>query len=234
MPAHQPRNPKAPTWIEGPDQRRRRCPARRSIHEPRTTNHFLAGFTLVETMVVLAIISLVAVTTLPDLLQVRRRSDHLRLTRQIASDTLACRIAALTGCRNVGLVFAQQHGKWYYTMVADRDGDGVSRRDFTAGVDTPLGPKTWLEFLSYDVLVGVPRGWRVPDPAGAGQLSEDGMRTGNSNIISFSHLGHATPCTVYFNDGRERMLAVRINGSSGVIRVLAWQRGWEAWREVVL
>jgi hypothetical protein len=185
-------------------------------------------------MVALALVALIAAMTLPDLLYLRRRSDHLRLARQIAADTLACRVAALTSCRNVGLVFAQQHGKWYYTMVADRDGDGVSRRDFTAGIDLPLGPKTWLEFLSYDVLVGVPPGWRVPDPGGPGLLRQDGMRTGNSNIISFSRLGHATPCTVYFNDGRERMLAVRINGSSGVIRVLEWRRGWEAWREAAI
>ena len=182
----------------------------------------------------LGLVALMAAMTVPNWIGVRRRADHQRLTRQIAHDTLACRIAALTGCRNVGLVFAQQHGKWYYTMVADRDGDGVSRRDFTTGVDTPLGPKTWLEFLSYDVLVGVPRGWRVPDPSGTGLLPEDGMRTGNSNIISFSHLGHATPCTVYFNDGRERMLAVRINGSSGVIRALEWRKGWPEWREAMI
>ena len=194
--------------------------------------HRAAGFTLLEAIVVLAIVALMAAMTLPDLIGVRRRADHQRLTRQIAHDTLGCRIAALTSCRNVGLVFAQADGKWYYTMVADRDGDGVSRRDFTAGVDAPLGPKTWLEFLSYDVRVGVPPTWNVPDPGGSGLLPADGMRTGNSNIISFSHLGHATPCTVYFNDGRERMLAVRINGSSGVIRALEWRKGWREWREI--
>lgn len=182
----------------------------------------------------LALLALIAGMALPNLLEVRRRFDHVRLARQIAKDTLMSRMAALTSCRNVGLVFAQEHGKWYYTMVADHDADGVSRKDFKAGVDRPLGPKTWLEFLSYDVRVGVPPAWRVPDPSGSGYLPQDGMRTGNSDIISFSHLGHATPCTVYFNDGRERMLAIRINGSSGVIRALQWRRGWEEWREVQL
>ena len=226
------------TPLRAPESTRSTAPptirfAARSSREPRASNHLPPGFTLLESMVVLAIVALLATLTVPGLLQLRRREDHLRLTRQIARDTLACRVAALTGCRNVGLVFAQAHGKWYYSMVADRDGDGVSRRDFTAGVDTALGPRTWLEFLAYDVRVGVPPGWRVPDPGGGGFLPEDGMRTGNANIISFSHLGHATPCTVYLNDGRERMLAVRVNGSSGVIRALEWRRGWSEWRETV-
>jgi type II secretory pathway pseudopilin PulG len=211
-------------------------PARSASHVLRVTGHGprVSGFTLLEALVVLGLVALIAALTIPDLIGVRRRADHRRLTRQIAHDTLGCRIAALTSCRSVGLVFSQAHGKWYYTMVADRDGDGVSRRDLAAGVDTPLGPRTWLEFLSYDVGVGVPLAWRVPDPAGSGFLPADGMRTGNSNIISFSPLGHATPCTVYFNDGRERMLAVRINGSSGMIRALEWRKGWTQWREITL
>ncbi len=209
-----------------------------TAHGPRATAHASApcqrGFTLFEALVSLCILGLVAAMALPNLLEVRRRLDHQRLARQIAHEALQCRIAALTSCRNVGLVFAQQHGKWYYTMVEDRDGDGVSRKDFEKGIDRPLGPKTWLEFLNYDVKVGVPEGWHVPEPGGTGQLPPDGMRTGNSNIISFSHLGHATPCTVYINDGRERMLAIRINGVSGLIRALQWRRGWERWQEVAL
>jgi prepilin-type N-terminal cleavage/methylation domain-containing protein len=209
-----------------------------TAHGPLSTVHASRprqrGFTLLEAMVSLCLLGLMAAIAAPNLIEVRRRFDHQRLARQIAHDTMACRIAALTGCRNVGLVFAQEHGKWYYTMVGDRDGDGVSRKDFQADVDRPLGPKTWLEFLNYDVKVGVPAAWRVPDPGGDGLLPPDGMRTGNSDIISFSHLGHATPCTVYINDGRERVLAIRINGSSGVIRALLWRRGWREWQEVVL
>jgi prepilin-type N-terminal cleavage/methylation domain-containing protein len=207
-------------------------------HGPLTTDHasppFERGFTLFELMVSLCILGLMAAAVAPNLIEVRRRFDHQRLARQIAHDTLLCRMEALTGCRNVGLVFAQQSGKWYYTMVADRDGDGVSRKDFLAGVDQPLGPKTWLEFMNYDVKVGVPASWHVPDPSGSGLLPPDGMRTGNSDIISFTHLGNATPCTVYINDGKERMLAIRINGTTGVIRALLWRRGWDKWREVTL
>jgi hypothetical protein len=210
--------------------------AAQSAHGPRSTAHASphAGFTALELAVVLGLICLMAAMAVPNLIEVRRRFDHQRLARQIAHDAWQCRIEALTSCRNVGLVFAEEHDRWFYTMVADRDADGVSRKDFLAGVDVPLGPKTWLEFISYDVRVGVPASWRVPDPGGSGILPPDGMRTGNSNIISFTPLGHATPCTVYINDGRERILAIRVNGSTGMIRALLWRRGWNDWREVVL
>jgi prepilin-type N-terminal cleavage/methylation domain-containing protein len=209
---------------------------RTTAHGPGSPTHASRerGFTLFETMVSLCILGLMLAIAAPNLFEVRRRLDHQRLARQIAHDALLCRMEALTSCRYVGLVFAQESGKWYYTMVADLDSDGVSRKDFQAGVDRPLGPRTWLEFLNYDVQVGVPAAWRVPDPGGDGTLPPDGMRTGNSNIISFSRLGHATPCTVYINDGRDRMLAIRVNGETGVIRALQWRRGWHSWAEVVL
>jgi hypothetical protein len=119
-------------------------------------------------------------------------------------------------------------------MVADGNFNGVSRQDFLAGRDRTLGVRTWLEFLSAGTKVGVPDTWRVPDPGGNGFLPPDGLRIGRSNIISFTSTGHATPCSVYFNDGRERMLAVRINGTSGLVRTLEWRKGWRRWQDVRL
>lgn len=193
-----------------------------------------AGLSLVEVLVVLAVVTLAVTITAPDLFRVHRNLDFARLAKQVAGDTWRCRMEALTTCRNVGLIFAEQRGRWYYTMVADGNLNGVSRRDFLTGRDRPLGGRVWLEFLSAGTRVGVPEGWRVPDPSGKGTLPPDGLRSGRSNIISFSSLGHATPSSVYFNDGRERMLVIRVNGGLGVIRTLEWRRGWRGWREVKL
>jgi prepilin-type N-terminal cleavage/methylation domain-containing protein len=191
------------------------------------------GYSLPEVLVVIALAALLLAAAGIDLSFVRRHDDLHRLGRQLLADTLHCRIAALTGRRNVGLVFAMERDKWFYCMVEDRDGDGVSRRDWAGGRDVAIGPRVWLEFLSQGARVGVPNGWAVPDPSGRGVLpADDGLRLGEAAIVSFTPRATSTPSTVYFHDGRERMLAVRVPGSTGKVRMLEWRRGWPRWQEV--
>jgi prepilin-type N-terminal cleavage/methylation domain-containing protein len=192
------------------------------------------GMTLIETLAVLAILAMAVTITVPDLLKVHRDVNFVRLARQVAGDAWRCRMEALTSCRNVGLIFCEEQGRWYYTMVADGNWNGVSRADFLGGRDKAINSRVWLEFLSAGTRVGVPVGWRVPDPSGDGVLPADGLRIGRSNIISFSPQGNATPCSVYFNDGRERLLCIRMSGELGRIRTLEWRRGWPRWVEVTL
>ncbi len=192
------------------------------------------GVSLLEVVVVLAIMGLVLAIADSDLFVVQRSVNLVRLARQIDMDARMCHAEALTGCRSVGLIFFQEKDKWLYRMVVDGNINGISRSDFLKGIDKPLGPKVCLEFLSAGTRVGVPVGWRVPDPGGSGFLESDGMRIGRSRIISFSARGTATPCSIYFNDGVSRMLAVRVNGEIGRVRALQWRRGWPQWREVVL
>jgi len=192
------------------------------------------GFSVSEALVVLALFALAVAVALPNLAETRRKTDLQRLARQVAADALRARMEALWSCRNVGLVFAEQEGRPYYVMVADGNANGVSRQDFLRNIDRALGPRIWLEFLSAGTRLGVPREWQVPDPSGGGTLGEQGLRAGRAAIISFSRTGHATPSSVYFNDGRERVLAVRVHGGLGRIRPLLWQRGWSQWREVRL
>jgi prepilin-type N-terminal cleavage/methylation domain-containing protein len=192
------------------------------------------GFSLAELLVVVALVAMTAAVAAPNLGESRRTFDLQRVTRQIAQDGLRCRMEALTSYRNVGLVFAEDHGRPYYTMVMDGDGDGISRADFLRGIDKAIGPKVWVEFLSGGTHLGVPPGWRVPDPGGRGVLPSAGLRLGLSNIISFSEQGHATACSVYFNDGIDRVLAVRIGSDWGRLRVLQWRRGWREWVEIRL
>jgi prepilin-type N-terminal cleavage/methylation domain-containing protein len=191
-----------------------------------------SGFSFIEILVVLVILSLAVAIAMPNLFRVQRTVDLRRLAGQIATDAMMCRREALTASRNVALVFDQEDGRWFYQMVADSNWNGVSRRELADGIDKPIGPRIWLEFLSAGARVGVPSEWCVPDPSGSGTIDGSGLRIGLSAIISFSARGTATPCSVYFNDGDTRMLAVRIAGQFTRIRTLEWQRGWAAWKEM--
>jgi prepilin-type N-terminal cleavage/methylation domain-containing protein len=193
-----------------------------------------SGYSLIEALAVLAIVGMAIAVAVPNLQDFERTQDLARLARQIAADALRCRMEALTTCRNVGLVFGDVEDRSYYVMVADGDRDGVSRADFVRGVDKALGPKVWVHFLSLGARLGVPAAWNVPDPSGGGTIAGRGLRIGTSGIISFSHTGGATPASVYFNDGRERMLVVRVNGELGRVRAMVWCRGWERWHEIKL
>lgn len=193
------------------------------------------GVSALDMLVTVAILGIVLAMVIPNFSTVRRQGDVERLARQVRQAVLSCRIQAITGGRNVGLVFAQGRGGWHYTMAEDLDGDGVSRRDLETGVDRPLSPRVWLKFLCSDAGVGVPAGWRVPDPSGSGWLPAGaGLRIGRAEIVSFAAAGGATPSTIYFNDATTRMVAVRIHGGMGRIRVLEWRHGWERWREMPL
>lgn len=191
------------------------------------------GVGLTDMVVAAGLLAIGMTIALPNLVEVRRRAALDRLARTLAGHTALCRIRAIDTWRRAGLVFSRQGGRWSFTPVLDGDGDGVSRRDLEGGVDNALAPSVPIDALCPGAGIGVPADWRVPRPDGRGVLDlADGVAAGRNDIISFSPLGDATPATVYFNDGRARVLAVRIYGPTARIRVLEWRLGWKRWRQV--
>jgi type II secretory pathway pseudopilin PulG len=191
------------------------------------------GGSLIEGLVALALVGLGMAVALPNLISFRGKTSLELLARHLVSDAVRCRAAAINRRCNVGLMFGEERGAYYYNVVADGNGNGVSRRDVQRRRDTVIGPRVWIDRLCRGAKLGVPSGWRVPDPGGSGRLRPgDGLHAGRSAILSFSPLGDATPASVYLNDGRERMLAVRVYGGTARVRVLEWRRGWQGWRRV--
>ena len=193
------------------------------------------GYTLVDGMVAVALLALAALVAIPNLERARRNAGLEGICRTLAATAHLCRLRALNAGRNAGLVFVKAGGRWSFTPAIDGDGDGVSRRDVERGIDQPMGPTVRLEALCQGATIGVPAGWRVPNPTGRGWLrAGDGLAAGRSDIISFSATGDATPATVYVNDGRSRLLAVRVYGGTARVRVLEWRAGWTAWRRLAI
>ncbi len=198
----------------------------------RTEN---GGVSVVELLVVLVLLGIVVAAAAPNLLRQRSGAEMRYLATRVRADVLRCRFEALVRSRNVGLVFGEEGGRWFYSVVLDGNGNGVSRRDHENGVDEEIGARVWLSSFSSDIGMGIPVDWHVPDPGGRGFLSSDrGLRAGRARIVSFSPQGHGTPSTLYFHDGAERMVAVRIYGGTGRVRALHWSRGWQRWKPMPL
>ncbi len=193
------------------------------------------GASVVDTLVALALVGLGLAVALPNLTSHRGQASLEAVARQLVADAIRCRAAAIGQRRSVALVFGQEGGSSFYRVVVDGDGDGVLQQDIRRGTDRRQGPRILIDELCRGARLGVPAGWAAPNPSGRGQLRPgDGLRAGRSSIISFSPLGDATPATVYINDGRERLLAVRIYGGTARVRVLEWRRGWSSWRRLPL
>jgi type II secretory pathway pseudopilin PulG len=194
---------------------------------------FERGATLVDLLAALSILAMAMAIAVPNLETARRRAGLDSIARTIIASLQLCRMQAFKCGRKAGLVFFHDGARWSFTPVVDGDGDGVSRKDLGRGIDAALAPTTWLDALSAGATLGVPKGWRVPDPSGHGRLhTSDGLAAGTSDIISFSALGDATPSSVYLNDGQRRMLALRIYGGTARVRILEWRRGWARWRQI--
>jgi type II secretory pathway pseudopilin PulG len=194
-----------------------------------------SGVSLLDSLVALALVGLGLAVALPNLASFRAQASLESVARQLVADAIRCRATAMAQRRSVALVFGQEGGSSFYGVVVDGDGDGVLHRDIARGTDRQVGPRILIDELCRGARLGVPAGWRVPNPSGRGQLRPgDGVRAGRANMVSFSPLGDATPATVYVTDGRERLLAVRIYGGTARVRVLEWRRGWSSWRRLPL
>ena len=181
------------------------------------------GFSLVETVVVVAIALLVAAMTLP-LFRAMFADAHLLGAGQAFRNQFRL-AASIAVRRNVytAIRFERRGVDVWYRTYQDGDRDGVRSDDIRSGRDPevagplPLatGPTIRVGFLK-----------DVPAiPPERGTLSGDPIRFGPSDTISFSPLGTATPGTFYLaGDGGQA--AVRVTGGSARVRLMIWRGSW--------
>jgi hypothetical protein len=79
---------------------------------------------------------------------------------------------------------------------------------------------------------GFPPGRPVRDPGDPRKLlsTDDPIRFNQSDLASFGPLGTSTPGSLYLTDGQSRLLAVRVYGRTGKVKVIAYDFDAEVWR----
>jgi Type II transport protein GspH len=190
------------------------------------------GFSVAELTVSLAVLSMLVFLSVPPLLEASG-DFRLRLAAQEAVVVMrGARSMAVRRSAYVAVRFrADANGRATWAVYVDGDGDGVLSRDIDSGRDRVLSPPRLLSPHDSGVMYGFPPGQVIPDPGSPRTRLhlEDPVRFNRSDMASFSALGESTPGSLYLTDGKRRLVAVRVFGRTGRVRVLTWNPKTRVW-----
>jgi type II secretory pathway pseudopilin PulG len=192
------------------------------------------GFQIAELVVAVALLSLLLVLGMPAL---SRMSAGLRLSlaaAELQGVLHSTRSLAIKLGTEVAVKFyprADGYATW--AVYRDGDGDGVLNRDITSGVDPQVTPPRPLEQLGRRLRFGFPPGEPARDPGDSSQrlpVNGDPIKFNTSDLASFGPLGTSTPGSLYLTDSQSRLMAVRVYGRTGKVKVIAYDFDAEVWR----
>jgi len=191
------------------------------------------GFTLPEALVALAIVGLAAGVGAPVYLEWAGRAPLAAAARELTAEYGAMRFRAVAQNRAQGLWFRRLQEGWGFQRVRDGNGNGLRVAELRSGVDEILDAVRFPQDRRGRATYGFVEGGPFPGvPPRAEPLvpSDDPIRFGRSDIVSFKGNGHASSGTVYLTDGRERMWAVVLYGRSGRVRAFRYDRREGRWK----
>jgi type II secretory pathway pseudopilin PulG len=190
------------------------------------------GMSLIEILLVLAVLAIVVAITLPDLAEIRGAAALGAASSRLKGLLFRCRAYAILNSRATAVVFEHRDdGSWRCFIAVDGDGDGIRTRDIHGLIDPVVGEVLHLD--GGGAGLGILQGEFVPDPSGRGRLRgdlDDPVRAGRGNIITFTARSTATPASIYLTDHRARMRVLRVYGGTGRVISRVWRSGWPKWR----
>lgn len=153
--------------------------------------------------------------------------------RALAGRMREAGVRAVTEQRSIGLVFAETGDGEPMSICADGDGDGVTRDDVLAGIDSCEAPlslrgdhgSAGLRSIPWPSVAGLP-------PAGRRLTRSDpAVRFGASRMAVFTSDGDATPGSLTISDGNAHLCAIVVSGAGARVRALCYDRRADNWRE---
>lgn len=188
------------------------------------------GFTLVELLVGAVLIATLTLIAVPPLMSASAKLRLRLAAAEVATTLYRARSEAIRLRHHVGIRFDRDDdGRVTFTLYRDMDGDGLRNADIRRGIDVPLAPPRRLD-LGRGIRFGFPRPAPRRDPSGRRLVRlGDPVRFNRSDLASFSPLGTSTPGSVYLTDHRGLLMAVRLLGRTGKVRIVTWDPETDTW-----
>jgi type II secretory pathway pseudopilin PulG len=202
------------------------------MEREQPTDSTVLGISLIEAVLVLAVLAIVVTAALPNFAEIRGAAALGAASSQLKGLLFRCRAYAIMNSRATAVVFEhREDGSWRCFIAVDGDGDGIRTRDIHGLVDPVVGEVLHLD--GGGAGLGILQNEFVPDPSGRGRLRGDlgdPVRAGRGNIITFTPRSTATPASIYLTDHRSRMRVLRVYGGTGRVISRVWKSGWPKWR----
>jgi type II secretory pathway pseudopilin PulG len=191
--------------------------------------HSERGVSLLELVFAAALASTVAAVSVPSLRRLMDEARALGAARYVAGRLREARMEAVKRSANTAMLFAVGPDGHSYSVHLDGNGDGVRQQDVDRGIDPALRGPERLPAHFPGVDFGAGEGVPAPD-AGSTPPGSDPIRIGNTNLLTFTPLGTATPGSLYLRGSGGTQYVVRVFGETGRVRILAFQPVTGRWR----
>jgi prepilin-type N-terminal cleavage/methylation domain-containing protein len=179
----------------------------------------MAGFSMLELVMVVAILLILATVGLPHLKAYSVEANLVGATRVFCGEFRLARSVATRSGVQTALRFEERDGQMEISTYQDGNHNGVLAADIRTGVDRRIAGPVLLASKTLGVRVAINPGVPAIPPETGILSTADPIRFGNSNMVSFSPLGTASPGTFYIA-GETLQGAVRVVPGSARVRVL--------------
>jgi prepilin-type N-terminal cleavage/methylation domain-containing protein len=184
------------------------------------------GYTLIELLLIIAIVGLIAGVTVPNFQKMQRRIALRAAAGELRSAFHLARMRAISRSVNTGLKFVLLNGAWHFATYEDGDRDGVRNDDIKKGIDKLVARPRIVFSQSQLVTIGLPP-YPFKDPDG--DTVKSSVTFGQSLLCSFSPVGEASPGSIYITDNDGDVWCVRVYGATAKIRTLRYDRAKKRW-----
>ena len=172
------------------------------------------GLTIIELVVVMCILGIMVLIAIPNIGRWLPRYRLKSAARDVASNMQLARLGAIKDNREWAILF-DVNGQ-LYRIISNRgpDGNWGTSDDF---VDKIVSLSDYPHILFGDSGHG---------PPGGGASVGDGV-TFVGNKAEFNPGGTSAAGTVYLQNNRNDAMAIRVDSSTGIIRMWKWDSSWK-------